>query len=388
MIKLGKIVSICTGKLDSNAAIRDGLYPFYTCSPETMRINEYAFDQEAILLAGNNADGNYTAKYYNGKFNAYQRTYVINSTDTTRYDNHFIYYALNLALAELKCISQGTSTKFLTKTILNNLEIQDYPIEYQNKIVNIIAPIDNYVELLQSINDNLLEIGKQLFNDMLSTANLSPGKLSDIVDIIMGQSPPGESLSEKQNGMIFYQGRSEFGKIFPTPRLYTSDPKRIAPKGSVLVSVRAPVGDINLALNECCIGRGLAAIETKNSTPGFVHYLIDCLQPAFDIFNGNGTVFGSIDKISINNIEINIPDESSLKSFDEKAKTIDSLIETNHVEMMRLIELRDCLLPKLMSGVVDVSNLDLPTKYSFTRELPCIHDSKRGPEKQSDRQNR
>ena len=308
--------------------------------------------------------------------------------DTSIVDSEFLYYYLKYHIEEIKGLGVGTTFAEISGRVLENYEVILPDLEAQKRISYMLSRMDSKIEHNQLINDNLLEIGKQLFNDMLSTANLSPGKLSDITDITMGQSPPGESLSEKQNGMIFYQGRSEFGKIFPTPRLYTSDPKRIAPKGSVLVSVRAPVGDINLALNECCIGRGLAAIETKNSTPGFVHYLIDCLQPAFDIFNGNGTVFGSIDKSSINNIEINIPDESSLKSFDEKAKTIDSLIETNHVEMMKLIELRDCLLPKLMSGVVDVSNLDLPTKYSFTRELPCIHDSKRGPENQSDRQNR
>jgi type I restriction enzyme S subunit len=84
-----------TGKLDSNAAELNGEYPFFTCSPETLRINTFAFDTEAVLLAGNNADGIYPLKYYNGKFNAYQRTYIIESLDDNRLNVKFLYYLLN-----------------------------------------------------------------------------------------------------------------------------------------------------------------------------------------------------------------------------------------------------------------------------------------------------
>ena len=76
--RLGEIAELRTGKLNSNAAVPYGKYPFFTCAPETFYINKYAFDQKAILLAGNNAEGNFNIKYYEGKFNAYQRTYVIN----------------------------------------------------------------------------------------------------------------------------------------------------------------------------------------------------------------------------------------------------------------------------------------------------------------------
>ena len=80
--KLSDVATFTTGKLNSNAAIENGIYPFFTCSPETLKINTFAFDQEAILLAGNNAEGNFCIKYYNGKFNAYQRTYVISNKKT------------------------------------------------------------------------------------------------------------------------------------------------------------------------------------------------------------------------------------------------------------------------------------------------------------------
>ena len=99
--KLGEFATFKTGKLNSNAAVENGCYPFFTCSPETLRINDYAFDQKAILLAGNNAEGNFNIKYYEGKFNAYQRTYVINPIDK-RLDIKFLYYALSICLQSFK----------------------------------------------------------------------------------------------------------------------------------------------------------------------------------------------------------------------------------------------------------------------------------------------
>ncbi|KUE73374.1 restriction endonuclease subunit S [Candidatus Methanomethylophilus sp. 1R26] len=200
---------------------------------------------------------------------------------------------------------------------------------------------------------------------MMDTSELSSGVLSDVVSITMGQSPPGESLSEDDAGTLFYQGRAEFGPVFPTPRLYTSDPRRMAKQGSILMSVRAPVGDINVALERCCIGRGLAAIESNNGMQGFVHYLMDYLKPKLDVFNGDGTVFGSINKESVNGLEISLPEQKSIEQFNKYAEKVDAEIRSNHLEMLKLSEIRDYLLPKLMSGEIDVSTLKMPTKYSF-----------------------
>ena len=125
------------------------------------------------------------------------------------------------------------------------------------------------------------------------------------------------------------------------------------------MSVRAPVGDINLALDECCIGRGLAAIVSNNNRQGFVHYLLDYLKPKLDVFNGDGTVFGSINKDALNNLDISIPNQIIIEKYNEYFETIDMQIEQNHREIMNLATIRDYLLPKLMSGEIDVSQLDL-----------------------------
>ena len=119
---LGDVAKIVTGKLNSEDAVENGMYPFFTCSQETYRTNSYAFDQEAVLLAGNNASAIYPLKIYKGKFNAYQRTYVISSLHQTVSNKH-LYYAIKDKLEEFKGSSQGTTTKFLTIKILDEIPI-------------------------------------------------------------------------------------------------------------------------------------------------------------------------------------------------------------------------------------------------------------------------
>lgn len=122
VVALGTLLSFRTGKLDSNAAVKDGAYPFFTCSREDFTIDTYAFDCEALLLAGNNATADYSVKHYKGKFNAYQRTYVLNLLNP-EHSYGFMQQALQLRLQELKRVSLGTNTKYLTLGILKNIKI-------------------------------------------------------------------------------------------------------------------------------------------------------------------------------------------------------------------------------------------------------------------------
>ncbi len=173
----------------------------------------------------------------------------------------------------------------------------------------------------------------------------------------MGQSPAGSSYNEEGAGTIFYQGRGEFGRRFPRRRLYTTEPKRLACEGDVLMSVRAPVGDLNIAFEDCCIGRGLAAIHSE--TPSFVLYLMRSLKPRLDAYNEEGTVFGSISSKALKGLEVALPSHNEVMQFESFAAPIDALIRNNEKETRKLNGLRDYLLPKLMSGEIDVSKIDI-----------------------------
>ena len=176
--------------------------------------------------------------------------------------------------------------------------------------------------------------------------------IGDCYDVVMGQSPKGETYNENKQGMLFYQGRAEFGWRFPTPRLFTTDPKRIAEQNSILMSVRAPVGDINIALEKCCIGRGLAALQHKSKSLSFGLYQIQSIKSELDLFNGEGTVFGSINQANLKNIQIINPDEKFIQLFEKYLSSCDSKIMNNEIENNALKEIRDLLLPRLLSGEI------------------------------------
>jgi type I restriction enzyme, S subunit len=125
-----EIFEIITGKLDSNAAVEGGEYPFFTCAKEASQIDHFAFDCECLLLAGNNASGDFDVKYYNGKFNAYQRTYIL-TTDKINYD--YAKFALNYQLKKLKQSSLGTNTRYLTMEIFKRMHIQIPSIDLQQQ---------------------------------------------------------------------------------------------------------------------------------------------------------------------------------------------------------------------------------------------------------------
>lgn len=197
-----------------------------------------------------------------------------------------------------------------------------------------------------------------LFNSQCPQSSEPNAVLSDIAEITMGQSPSGSSYNEDGNGVVFYQGRAEFGSFFPRRRLYTTEPKRMAREGDTLMSIRAPVGDLNVANEGCCIGRGLAAIHSENNQ-SFVHYLVRAQGRQLDTFNGDGTVFGSINGKALKELPVFLPDNDVITQLESQLKPIDALIRRNDDETQALERMRDTLLPKLMSGEIDVSEIDL-----------------------------
>lgn len=192
-----------------------------------------------------------------------------------------------------------------------------------------------------------------LFNRECSQKSEPNAILSDIAQITMGQSPSGSSYNEDGDGEVFYQGRGEFGTFFPRRRLFTTEPKRMAQEGDTLMSVRAPVGDLNVANETCCIGRGLAAIHSADCQ-SFVHYLMRAHERQLNAFNGDGTVFGSINGKALRELPIHLPSNDAIAYLESQLKPIDAMIRKNDDEIQALERLRDALLPKLMSGEIDV----------------------------------
>jgi type I restriction enzyme, S subunit len=205
-----------------------------------------------------------------------------------------------------------------------------------------------------------------------ATANLFPAHLEDsplghipkgwkegtVVEgfnLTMGQSPPGDTYNEEGNGIPFYQGRTDFGFRFPTRRIYCSSPTRYAKPGDTLVSVRAPVGDINMANEECCIGRGVAAVRHKSGATSFTYHSMANLYPDFARFEAEGTVFGSINKDSFEKLRFVIPPKEIISAYERLAGPLDEQICCFEKQSRTLATLRDTLLPKLLGGEMSVA---------------------------------
>lgn len=290
-------------------------------------------------------------------------------------DAIFLYYLLtsnDYTSYLVKVADNQTSTypAFNPSIILNSKMLLP-PLPEQISIGKILSSLDNKIELLQEQNRTLEEITQAIFNEWFVKLNF-PGfkgdmidsdvgkipkgwrvaNLSDEIEIIMGQSPRGESYNEIGEGMVFFQGRTDFQERFPKTRLYTTEPKRVAEKFDILVSVRAPVGDINVASVKCCIGRGLAAV--RSNFKSYALYKIKSLEEEFKKFESEGTVFGSINKDSFNNIKTIIPDKSIVEKFDTAISSLDKKYYNNYCQIETLSNLRDLLLPKLMNGEIRV----------------------------------
>jgi type I restriction enzyme S subunit len=176
--------------------------------------------------------------------------------------------------------------------------------------------------------------GKQPFGMDTATAALFPSRLvpsplGDIpegwsasnvgteFDITMGQSPPGETYNESGDGLPFYQGRTDFGFRYPTRRIFCTQPNRVAEAGDTLISVRAPVGDINMAFEKCILGRGVGALRHKSKARSYTYYAIHSIQENIKAFEADGTVFGSINKQDVEKLSIIKPSPEAIKEFEK-----------------------------------------------------------------------
>ena len=277
----------------------------------------------------------------------------------------FLYYLLsdNAFFNYATATAKGTKMPRGDKDAIMKYEVPNLPIGIQIKIADILSALDAQISNNKAINNHLEQIAQAIFKSWFVDFEPFGGKmpkdwregiLSDIATVMMGQSPAGTTFNTDGIGTVFYQGRAEFGFRFPSRRLFTTQSKRMAMKGDVLVSIRAPVGDLNVAFEPCCLGRGLAAIQSNNCQ-SFILYTMFVLKRVLNIYNGEGTVFGSINKDDMMNLPILIPSSQILQRFEVLVNPIDAAIETNYVENCHLQNLRDALLPRLMSGEIDVS---------------------------------
>ena len=369
-VKLSEIASFTTGKLNSNAAVELGKYPFFTCSPETLRIDDYAFDQEAILLAGNNAEGNFNIKYYEGRFNAYQRTYVFSAKDNC--DLRFLYYSLKLCLGNFKRISQGTATKFLTAKILNSFELMLPDLEVQHQIADILSMIDNKIELNTEINDNLAEQAQAFLCHFMEQYQYQLKPLSDIADVIdclHSKKPAAVDNSSYQ--LIQLDNIRDDGFLDMSACKYMisqADYENWTRKceiieGDCVITNVGRIGAVSQAPfgTKAAMGRNMTCIRLKSGQKLQAYFitvlLSNHMRRQIQYNTDEGTIMGALNVKNIPKLLFPIFDSSNMSELENILYPLRKQIEYNNLQNQSLSQLRDTLLPKLMSGELDVSEL-------------------------------
>lgn len=309
----------------------------------------------------------------------------------------FLYYYFNSEEQQAYILRNAIQTG-VPHTNLEHLRTTPLrlpPLSEQRAITQILGTLDDKIELNRRMNETLEAMARAIFKSWFvdfdpvraksegrqpagvdaETTALFPdsfedsplgkipkgwkaGVLGEIADIVMGQSPPGETYNETGNGLPFYQGIRDYGFRFPSHRVYCTAPTRFAEKGDVLLSVRAPVGSLNVAIEHCSIGRGVAALRLKAEHGGFLYYLLKATQSDWEKFEAEGTVFGSVSKSDVHDFKVIVPPHDLLEQFGAFVEPTDARIESNERENQTLAAIRDALLPKLLSGEVRVKGAE------------------------------
>ena len=377
-VKLKDISLIKTGKLDSNAAVANGKYPFFTCDPHTLSINEWAYDTEAVLLAGNNASGNYTAKYYNGKFNAYQRTYIIESVDQDVLNVRFLAFALTQQLKLLKTISSGSTTKFLTIRMLHDLEIPLPNISTQYRITDILSAYDDLIENNQKQIKLLEEAAQRLYKEWFVDLHFPGYEHTKIVDGV----PEGWKACCLDDVIEFdpkvHLDKNRMKQFVPMSALSTSSmvldineiSKTMSNSGSKFQN-----GDTLLARITPCLENGKTAfvygIKSKKGAVGSTEYIVmrskrlnpymvylisrtnEFRQYAVNSMSGSGgRQRVKADKLKA--LAYLLPPAGLIYSFEQIASPMFEIVFSLNEQIFAAKQARDHLLPMLMKSEVEV----------------------------------
>jgi type I restriction enzyme S subunit len=349
--KLGDIATFSYGKMPKSSFIGKGDFCLYTGYKYTDKYPFCSCNIGDVILVARGVGGTGDVKLVT------KDCYLTNLSIKIDLNNHIIdnkfFYYLH-QIENLRYLDSGSAQSQITINDLSNVILFLPPLTEQKRIVSILGSLDDKIDLLHRENETLEAMAETLFRKWFiedAKDEWKEGKLGDEFNFIMGQSPKGESFNEEEKGIPMYQGNADFGFRFPTRRIFTTEPTRIAEEKDTLISVRAPVGAQNMAIEKCCIGRGLAAFKYKKDNLAYYSYTYYKLKSLLDEikqFNDNGTVFGSISKSDFNNLDIIIPDLDIIIKFQNIVKPIDDKIINNDREIKNLIKLRNGLLSKLI----------------------------------------
>lgn len=369
-VKLWEIVKWTTWKLDSNAMVENWIYPYFTCSQETFRINEYAFDQEAVLLWWNNAAWIFPLKYYKWKFNAYQRTYVISAIDNEVLDNKYLYYALIPQLISFKNMSTWATTKFLTKGILDNFEITLPLLQIQKYIAWFLS---NYDDLIENNNRRihiLEQTAQEIYKEWFVNFRFPWYESITIIDseTDFWEIPEGWNIESLWDYIKILKWKNiTRSTITPwnvpvvawwvSPAYYHNIPNVKWPVITISASW-ANAGYIRLYHQD--IWASDCSYISKNNSKFIYYYFLLLKDKQINITNLQvGSAQPHVYPKDISSFKVIAPSDDLIAVFEEKITPIFHELSNLENQNINLKKARDLLLPRLISWEIDVSELEI-----------------------------
>ena len=379
-VSLLKTCEISTGKLDSNAMVIGGKYPFFTCAPNPLTINTYSYDDDVILLAGNNAAGNFHCQRYCGKFDAYQRTYIIKSK--SGFDIDYIYYYLKMNLLAFSKKAQGSQTKFLTMKILNDFIIRNIDLENQIKLSSVLKNIDQKIQINNQINQELEDMAKTLYDywfvqfdfpDQNGKPYKSAGGKMVYNPELKREIPEGwgvENLfnvAEVQYGYPFstdyFNSTGEGVPVIRIRDILGNDTTNYSTE-EVEDKYKINVGDVLIGMDgnfhmnywikeDCYLNQRVVKVNSDKLPNMVLKYQIEPFIKLREKSVSRTTV-GHLSDKDLKAINVILPKEKYLSPIFERFENILKNIIINQQQNQQLIQLRDWLLPMLMNGQVKV----------------------------------
>jgi len=351
-VRLADIASMKTGKLDSNAAVADGDYPFFTCSQQTLRIDEPAYDTEAVLLGGNNAAGVFPLKYYEGQFNAYQRTYIIESLDPEKLNMRFLFYSLRPALSHFQTVSIGAATQYLTKGILDDFRVALPSLAEQDRIASVLSAYDDLIENNRRRIQLLEQAARLLYKEWFVHLRFPGHEHVTITDGVP------EGWENKTTGEV---APFKYGKalkkddrvpgpfpVYGSSGIVGTHEKALVTGPAIIVGRKGNVGSVYWCESDFHPIDTVYYIDTELCT---THLYYALLHTAF--INTDVAVPG-LNRDFAHSRRLLIPDDKFLTLFEEHVRVIrdqiDQLTEHNNA----LAKARDLLLPRMMNGEMPV----------------------------------
>lgn len=289
-------------KIKASEGLKIGKYNFYTSSREQNKfLDYYEYSNEALIIG---TGGNANIHHSYGKFSVSTDCFVLENKANKFFLLEYIYKYLLKNIHIIENGFRGAGLKHISKEYLENIEIPIISLEKQKKLIKNLKNIDTFIDKNKQIKNELNFLNKSLF--ITFNKNGIEKRLDDIADISMGQSPLSQSYNIDKKGLPFYQGKTEFGDIYiKEPIIYCNSPIKIVEKNDILMSVRAPVGDVNIATQKSCIGRGLASIRAKKVDYLYLFYLLKERKIKIEKM-GVGSTFKAINKNNISSLQIPI----------------------------------------------------------------------------------